>query len=286
MFSLSAAFSSRKCGRILMHPNDHIFFFHQNYLKLLYRSPAVSSSLGIPQEGNREHWNSVLLLCCTEDWVPHCIPLERSHIMWPKQQNQSSDTAAIVLLTPQFSAMTHFQCGTVPESKPDVRGKETSHSSIHLQLRPWRRALFMFKISWGKDWARDKGRHRWASKPLVRRCSKLAASLMCEGSNHVSKSKEWSPRSPRAMLTCSTWVCHCSCSLCQHWPPLLLSSHSKRTEIASCSCCDFKKFAAKVVAEHCGQAWTGGAVKWGQSLEVLLKIFFEKLPYSPSFLYF
>lgn len=41
-----------------------------------------------------------------------------------------------------------------------------------------------------------------------------------------------------------------------------------------------------MAAELCGRAWTGGAVKWGQSLEVLLKIFFEKLPYSPSFLYF
>lgn len=49
---------------------------------------------------NREHWNSGLLLCCTEDWVPPYIPLERSHMMWPKQQNQNSDTAAIVILIP------------------------------------------------------------------------------------------------------------------------------------------------------------------------------------------
>lgn len=39
-----------------MHQNDHIFFSHQNYLKLLCRSPplpALSSSLGIPQEGEQ-----------------------------------------------------------------------------------------------------------------------------------------------------------------------------------------------------------------------------------------
>lgn len=144
--------------------------------------------------------------------------------------------------------MTHFPRDWHSSQRASqMRGKGSSHSSIHLQLTPWRRTTSMFKHRFHGTRAEQAGNWlRLASKPLVRICSKLAVSLVSEGSSHIGTNSGvhahpgpcWPGTHGSAMLQLLPMS-----SLTSPW---LLSSCLKRAEIVSCSYCDFKNLLQRL----------------------------------------
>lgn len=249
----------------------HIFFpirIIWNSSTGLPHSLLSPAPLAFLRKVNREHWNSVLLLCCTEDWVPHCLHLETSHIMWPKQQNQNSGTAAIVLLTP--SVFWHDPLLAWHSSQRASQMQEETGPHIHQLICYYDPGEGPY-LCWSTDFM-GQGLSRQAQtgkQALVRRCSKRAVSLVSEGSNRIRKSKQWSSCSPWAMLTWYTWVCHTAAAPCVilDFSAVIFSLEEEDGFLLLLW---FQKFAAKVVAEHwAGKDWWGSEV--GQSLKVPLK---------------